>query len=107
MINGVNAIIYSDDADPTRATLAKVLGTRAVDAGGGWLIFALPPAEIAVHLAERGGRAEFYLLCDDAAATVSALQGVRWPDRSATRARPADGHSIRNQHGSWEKGSSQ
>jgi len=43
----------SDDADATRATLAKVLGTRTVDAGGGWLIFALPPAELAVHPATR------------------------------------------------------
>jgi len=45
--------VLSDDADATRATLAKVLGTRTVDAGGGWLIFALPPAELAVHPATR------------------------------------------------------
>jgi hypothetical protein len=44
------------------------------DAGGGWLIFALPPAEIAVHPATDGGRAGFYLLCDDVAASVAALQ---------------------------------
>jgi len=75
MINGAHAILYSDDADATRAALAKVLGTRSVDAGGGWLIFALPPAELAVHPAEAGGRAELYLLCDDVAATVAALQG--------------------------------
>jgi len=74
MINGAHAILYSDDADATRATLAKVLGTRSVDAGGGWLILALPPAELAVHPAEEGGRAELYLLCDDVAATVAALQ---------------------------------
>jgi hypothetical protein len=74
MINGAHAILYSGDADATRATLAKVLGTRSVDAGGGWLIFALPPAELAVHPAEAGGRAELYLLCDDVAATVTALQ---------------------------------
>ena len=49
MINGAHAILYSHDADATRATLAKVLRTRSVDAGGGWLIFALPPAELAVH----------------------------------------------------------
>ena len=42
MIDGAHAILYSDDADATRAVLAKVLGTRSVDAGGGWLIFALP-----------------------------------------------------------------
>jgi hypothetical protein len=49
MINGAHAILYSDDADATRAALARVLGTRSVDAGGGWLIFALPPAELAFH----------------------------------------------------------
>ena len=73
MINGAHAILYSDDADATRAALARVLGTRSVDAGGGWLIFALPPAEIAVHPAEAGGRAELYLMTDDVAATVAAL----------------------------------
>jgi predicted enzyme related to lactoylglutathione lyase len=45
-----------------------------VDAGGGWLIFALPPAELAVHPASEGGRAQLYLLCDYVAATVTALQ---------------------------------
>jgi catechol 2,3-dioxygenase-like lactoylglutathione lyase family enzyme len=74
MINGAHAILYSDDAAATRATLAKVLGTRTVDAGDGWLIFALPPAEIAVHPAARGGRAELYLMTDDVTATVAALQ---------------------------------
>jgi hypothetical protein len=90
MINGAHAIFYSDsdDADTTRATLAKVLGTRSVDAGGDWLIFALPPAEIAVHPATEGGRAELYLMCDDVAATVapSRPRGSRSPGRSATRA---------------------
>jgi hypothetical protein len=74
VINGAHAILYSDDADATRAALARVLGTRSVDAGGGWLIFALPPAEIAVHPADEGGRAELYLMTDDLAATVEALQ---------------------------------
>jgi hypothetical protein len=79
MINGAHAIFYSD-ADATRVTLAKVLGTRSVDAGGGWLIFALPPAE-------RGGRAELYLMTDDVTATVAALQaeGIEVAGRSATR----------------------
>jgi hypothetical protein len=74
IINGAHAILYSDNAEATRATLAKVLGTRSVDAGGGWLIFALRPAEIAVHPAEEGGRTQLYLLCDDVAAAVTALQ---------------------------------
>ena len=73
MINGAHAILYSHDADATRATLARILGTRSVDADG-WPILALPPAEIAVHPAEEGGRAELYLLCDDVAATVAALR---------------------------------
>jgi hypothetical protein len=74
MINGAHAILYSDDADATRATLAKVLGTRTVDAGGGWLIFALPPAEFAVYPAEQGDRTQFCPLCDDVTATVTAFQ---------------------------------
>jgi hypothetical protein len=74
MINGMHAILYSQDADATRDALRELLGTRSVDAGGGWLIFALPPAEVAVHPAEEGGRAELYLMCADVAATVSALQ---------------------------------
>jgi hypothetical protein len=49
MISGAHAILDGDDAEATRAALAKVLGTRSVDAGGGWLSFALPPAEIAVQ----------------------------------------------------------
>jgi uncharacterized glyoxalase superfamily protein PhnB len=74
LINGMHAILYSQDADATRDALREVLGTRSVDAGGGWLIFALPPAEIAVHPADQGGRAELYLMCDDVAATVAALE---------------------------------
>ena len=74
MINGAHAILYSDDADATRAALARVLGTRSVDAGGGWLLFALPPAELAVHPAEVGGRAELYLMTDDVAAAVAGLR---------------------------------
>jgi hypothetical protein len=60
LINGAHAILYSDDADATRATLGKALGTRSVDAGGGWLIFALPPAELAVHPATKGGQASSF-----------------------------------------------
>jgi hypothetical protein len=62
-INGAHAILSSDDADATRATLATVLGTRSVDAGGGWLILALPPAELAVHPAERGAKDLYLASC--------------------------------------------
>jgi hypothetical protein len=95
MINGAHAVLYSHDAEATRAALGKILGTRSVDAGGGWLIFALPPAELAVHPAEEGGRAELYLMTNDIAATVTALQAKGIPDRQADQ-RPglgsADGH---------------
>jgi hypothetical protein len=88
MINGAHAILYTHDADATRAAQAKVLRARSVDAGDGWLIFAVPPAEVAVHPTDEGGRAEIYLLCDDVTATVAALQAEesRSPGRSATRA---------------------
>jgi hypothetical protein len=72
-ISGTHAILYSSDADATRAALGKLLGTRSADAGGGWLIFGLPPAEIAVHPAGEGGRAELYLMCDDIEAAVADL----------------------------------
>jgi hypothetical protein len=52
MINASHAILYGDDAEATRAALATVLMTRTADAGSGWLIFALPPAELAVHPVE-------------------------------------------------------
>ena len=74
MITGVHAIVFAEDAEATRAFLRDVLDLPSVDAGGGWLIFALPPAEIAVHPAEAGGRAELYLMTDDVAATVAALK---------------------------------
>jgi catechol 2,3-dioxygenase-like lactoylglutathione lyase family enzyme len=75
VITGAHAIVYSADAEADRAFIADVLGFRSVDAGGGWLIFALPPAELAVHPAEDGGRHELYLMCDDVQATVAELRG--------------------------------
>ena len=75
MITGAHAIIYSEDPEATRAFLRDKLGfSRSVDAGGGWLIFALPPAELAVHPEASGGRHELYLMCDDIHATVAQLQ---------------------------------
>jgi hypothetical protein len=75
MINGMHAIIYSRDAETDRAFIRDVLGFASVDAGGGWLIFALPPAEIAVHPAESNGKHELYLMCSDVAAEVARLAG--------------------------------
>jgi predicted enzyme related to lactoylglutathione lyase len=73
-ITGVHAIVYSNDAGADRAFFADVLGLASVDAGQGWLIFALPPAELAAHPAsEDGGGCDLYLMCDDIEATVREL----------------------------------
>ncbi|OBI77244.1 VOC family protein [Mycobacterium sp. E740] len=74
MITGAHVIVYSRDAEADRAFLRDVLGYPHVDAGGGWLIFKLPPAEVAVHPAEGGGAHELYLMCDDVDATVAQLE---------------------------------
>ena len=58
-----------------RACLTDVLGLSSADAGGGWLIFALPPAELAVHPADGATRHERYLMCDDIHATLAELRG--------------------------------
>lgn len=74
MITGAHAIIYSQDADRVRAFLDDVLELPSVDAGGGWLIFALPPAEVAAHPTDGAGHHELYLMCDDIHATVAELE---------------------------------
>ncbi|MEV0646666.1 VOC family protein [Phytomonospora sp. NPDC050363] len=75
MITGAHVIVHSSDAEADRVFLRDVLGFGHVDAGDGWLIFALPPAEVAVHPAAESGRHELYLMCDDVAATVAELRG--------------------------------
>jgi hypothetical protein len=72
MIYGSHFIVFSADADADRAFLADVLGFAHVDAGGGWLIFGLPQAEVAVHPAEVPG-SELYFMCDDLAAEMNRL----------------------------------
>jgi predicted enzyme related to lactoylglutathione lyase len=74
VINGVHALIYTKDAEALRAFLGDVLGFSSVDAGGGWLIFALPPAELAAHPAEGDGRHELFLMCDDIEVTTAELK---------------------------------
>jgi len=74
MIIGVHALIFTTDAERDRAFFRDVLELPSVDAGGGWLIFALPPAELAAHPAEEGGRHELYFMCDDVRATVADLE---------------------------------
>jgi catechol 2,3-dioxygenase-like lactoylglutathione lyase family enzyme len=74
MISGAHVILYSADAEADRAFLRDVLKLRGVDAGEGWLIFALPPAEVAVHPAAKSGAHELYLLCDDVAAFAAEMK---------------------------------
>jgi catechol 2,3-dioxygenase-like lactoylglutathione lyase family enzyme len=74
VVTGVHAIIFTRDAEGVRAFFRDVLELPSVDAGGGWLIFALPPAELAAHPAEEDGRHELYLMCDDIRATVAELK---------------------------------
>ena len=87
MINGAHVIIYSKDAEADRSFFKDVLGFHHVDAGHGWLIFALPPAEVAVHPNEGDGRHELYFVCDDLKAEVSALarKGVKCSDPEEAR----------------------
>ena len=74
MISGAHFILFSRDAGADREFFRKVLNMPHVDAGEGWLIFALPPAEIAVHPAEENGSHELYLLCDDLRSTIKELR---------------------------------
>ena len=73
MINAVHSILYARDPEAARAFFADVLELDSVDAGGGWLIFALPPAELAVHPAASASH-ELYLMTDDIRATIDALR---------------------------------
>ena len=82
MINGAHVIIYSKDAEADRSFFKDVLGFHHVDAGHGWLIFALPPAEVACHPGDENNQHELYLMCDDLAAMMSALdaKGIHCSD---------------------------
>jgi catechol 2,3-dioxygenase-like lactoylglutathione lyase family enzyme len=95
MINGAHVLIYSPDAEADRAFLGDVLGFASVDAGDGWLIFKLPPAEVAVHPTDGQPLHELSLMCDDLETTLAALtaKGVEvspvtsagWGARSSVR----------------------
>lgn len=75
MINGAHSILYSMDAEADRGFFRDVLGLPNVDVGDGWLIFALPPSEVAVHPASKGNVHELYLMCADVAAFVATMEG--------------------------------
>ena len=74
MIIGAHSVIYSSDADADRKFLRDVLKLTNVDVGHGWLIFGLPPAEIAVHPSEKNDVHEFYLMCDDLDAFIAEMK---------------------------------
>jgi len=78
MISGAHVIVYTKDAEADRAFFRDVLGFKSVDAGHGWLIFALPPGEAAFHPAEKGSH-ELYFMCDDLKAEIASLakKGVK------------------------------
>lgn len=73
MINGSHVILFSKDAEADRAFLRDVLKFPGVDAGEGWLIFKLPPAEIAVHPIDGDPKHELYLMCDDITGLLTSL----------------------------------
>jgi hypothetical protein len=102
MIFGVHVIVFSEDVEADRAFMRDILGFASVDAGHGWLIFALPPAELAVHPDGEGDRHELYFMCDDLKAEIlalaakgvqcSAMQEARWG--SITKIRLPSGGEV-------------
>lgn len=77
MIIGAHSILYSKDPEADRAFLRDVLEFPSVDVGGGWLIFALPPSEVAVHPSRKNDVHEFYLMCDDVKAFRAQMKKRR------------------------------
>lgn len=75
MITGAHIILFSADADADRAFFRDALGMDNVDAGGGWLIFKLPPSELAFHPGDESST-EFYLMCDDVEAEIARLTAL-------------------------------
>jgi hypothetical protein len=74
MIHGAHVIIFSKDADADRAFFRDVLKYASVDAGHGWLIFALPPAELAMHPSDKNDVHELYLMCNDVHALIAEMR---------------------------------
>jgi catechol 2,3-dioxygenase-like lactoylglutathione lyase family enzyme len=77
MINGAHVVIYTKQPDADRAFFRDVLGFPSVDAGHGWLIFAMPPLEAAFHDAPKNDQHELYLMCDDMEATLAQLKAKK------------------------------
>jgi len=74
MIHGAHVIIYSKNSEADRAFFRDVLEYKSVDAGHGWLIFALPPAEVAVHPSGENDVHELFLMCDDVRAFIAKME---------------------------------
>ena len=74
MITGAHSIIYSKNSEADRVFFRDVLKLTSVDVGDGWLIFGLPPAEVAVHPSDKNDIHDFYLMCDDVEAFVSDMK---------------------------------
>jgi catechol 2,3-dioxygenase-like lactoylglutathione lyase family enzyme len=74
MITGAHVILFTPEADAVRDVFRDALGWKHVDAGDGWLIFALPPAEVAVHPSDGSTQHELYFTCDDLDATIDELR---------------------------------
>jgi catechol 2,3-dioxygenase-like lactoylglutathione lyase family enzyme len=74
MITGVHGLVYTSEPEAVRAVFRDVFGWEHVDAGDGWLIFALPPAELGVHPAERSDGRSISVMCDDLNATMDELR---------------------------------
>jgi catechol 2,3-dioxygenase-like lactoylglutathione lyase family enzyme len=87
MIDGAHVVIHSKDAEADRAFFRDILGFASVDAGHGWLIFALPTAESAFHPAEENDRHELYLMCDDLKTEIAALSAKGVECAEVTEAR--------------------
>jgi catechol 2,3-dioxygenase-like lactoylglutathione lyase family enzyme len=77
MITGAHIIVYSKDPEADRAFFHDVLKFSSVDAGDGWLIFALPPTEAAFHPSKKNDVHELYFMCDDLKSTMESLKGKR------------------------------
>jgi catechol 2,3-dioxygenase-like lactoylglutathione lyase family enzyme len=102
MISGAHVVLYSKNAEADRAFFRDVLGFKSVDAGHGWLIFALPPGEAAIHPSDQTGVLELYFMCDDLKAEMTSLakngakfsevQEARWG--SITKIRLAGGGEV-------------
>jgi catechol 2,3-dioxygenase-like lactoylglutathione lyase family enzyme len=93
MISGIHALFYSRQAPAARAFLRDVLGLPFVDSGGGWLIFAAPPVELAVHPSDVDmdgppGGYDLYFMCTNIEETVADLQAKGLPLRAAARREP-------------------